>query len=77
MPQDPPSRAAGRAACPECGRPNQCGAEQGDGTCWCFALPHVLPLADTASSACFCPDCARARIARRAGGPATAPTGET
>jgi hypothetical protein len=44
--------------CPTCGSANKCGMEKGDATCWCFALPHVLPVSATEKSGCcLCRGC--------------------
>ena len=42
--------------CSNCGEDFTCGAEGGEGQCWCEALPH-LPLAAIEGRDCFCPQC--------------------
>jgi hypothetical protein len=42
--------------CSSCGEDFTCGAEGGEGQCWCEALPH-LPLAAIEGRDCFCPQC--------------------
>jgi 4-oxalocrotonate tautomerase len=36
--------------CPACGGPVGCGVADGDGTCWCFALPPVMPMPPDAAA---------------------------
>ena len=33
--------------CPACGSTNNCGMEKGEASCWCFGMPHVLPVSAT------------------------------
>lgn len=47
-----------------CGRQFTCDLAAGKATCWCAALPPVLPVPD-AAAACLCPDCLRQAIAVR------------
>jgi len=42
--------------CSSCGEDFTCGAEGGEGQCWCEALPH-LSLAAIEGRDCFCPQC--------------------
>lgn len=42
--------------CSGCGDDFTCGAEGGNGRCWCEDLPH-LPLTAIAASDCLCPQC--------------------
>ena len=59
--------------CPACAQGFVCGMVAGAPTCWCFALPHNLPVpapasedvskGDNASGAnCFCPACLQQRL---------------
>lgn len=41
--------------CPECDRSFHCGSDSPDGSCWCGALPRILP--PDPSTTCRCPDC--------------------
>ena len=55
--------------CPRCGHANECGMEKGETTCWCFALPHVLPVSETKQGdRCYCRECLARMIADREGG---------
>ncbi|MFM9902446.1 MAG: cysteine-rich CWC family protein [Polaromonas sp.] len=63
--------------CPACDQHFVCGMVAGAAHCWCYALPHSLPVpspvpavpGDNPSSArCFCPVCLPGRLH----GPATA-----
>jgi hypothetical protein len=52
--------------CPACGGPVDCGMANGEATCWCFALPPVLPVpVDAASARCYCSRCLQRSIAER------------
>jgi Cysteine-rich CWC len=33
--------------CPTCGSVNDCRMAKGEATCWCFAMPQVLPVSAT------------------------------
>lgn len=46
--------------CSRCGNKFECGHEQGKSTCWCFELPHVIPV-DQAEH-CLCPECLQKEI---------------
>ena len=68
--------------CPACAQGFVCGMVAGKAQCWCYALPHSLPVPpvdatvadnNTASARCFCPDCLQSRLI----GPATASNVET
>ena len=66
------------SSCPKCGTSLRCGMVGGDGSCWCFTMPHVLPvpvaensknLAAKAlssnppdQSGCLCPACLKQLI---------------
>jgi hypothetical protein len=52
-----------RRICPTCGDVNDCGMEKGEATCWCFALPHVLPVSETEGGSCYCSACLSRMIA--------------
>ena len=46
------------AVCPGCSKANECSMEKGETTCWCFALPHVLPVGETeGADRCYCRGC--------------------
>jgi hypothetical protein len=52
-------------ACPACGSTVECGMANGDAACWCSALPHVLPVADSGDAQCYCQACLQALIRER------------
>lgn len=58
IPKHEPNRTCGR-----CGAKFRCGVEAGDTICWCFELPHVLPVNGTQYNGCLCPECLRELIA--------------
>ena len=44
--------------CPGCGGPVGCGMTNGAAMCWCFALPHAMPMdADGDRARCYCRTC--------------------
>jgi Cysteine-rich CWC len=44
--------------CPTCSGVNSCGMEKGESTCWCFAMPHVVPVSATEEGGrCYCRAC--------------------
>jgi len=48
----------GKMCCPTCGKDNACGMANGAASCWCFAMPHVLPVSTTdAAARCYCRAC--------------------
>jgi hypothetical protein len=51
-------------ACPGCGGAVECGMANGDETCWCSELPHVLPLSG-GDAQCFCKACLEKLIEQR------------
>lgn len=54
--------------CKRCRQHFRCGISAGEATCWCFALPQVMPLPDeqaTTKAACLCPDCLEKTIANK------------
>jgi len=52
--------------CPTCGSGNDCGMVKGEVTCWCFAMPHVLPVSETERGGrCYCRTCLAKAIANR------------
>lgn len=54
-------------ACPACGGPVACGVANGEQACWCFALPHMLPMPTGGVEArCYCSACLKALIDERA-----------
>jgi Cysteine-rich CWC len=51
-------------ACPACGELVECGMSNGDERCWCFDLPHALPISEEGSpELCYCAGCLTKRIA--------------
>ncbi len=53
--------------CGSCGSAFVCGIEAGDAKCWCFDLPHVIPLEsigrdDKTEADCLCPTCLQQKI---------------
>src|SRR5262245_32428668 len=49
--------------CPACGEPAACGMTAGATTCWCFDLPHVMPMSSqTAEGRCYCSQCLQSLI---------------
>ena len=46
--------------CARCEQTFECGIEQGRSTCWCYELPHILPVCEEAK--CLCPDCLKKEI---------------
>ncbi|MGF1505675.1 MAG: cysteine-rich CWC family protein [Anaerolineae bacterium] len=44
--------------CPQCSQTFSCGAA--DAHCWCFDLPHVMPVNEETGR--LCPDCLMAAI---------------
>ena len=53
--------------CKQCGTKFTCGANAGDGACWCFELPNVMPLSNEARSSddCYCKKCLEEMINRK------------
>jgi len=50
--------------CPVCGSENDCGMAKRQETCWCFAMPHTLPVAATEeANRCYCRACLARMIA--------------
>ncbi|MBZ0275868.1 MAG: cysteine-rich CWC family protein [Anaerolineae bacterium] len=44
--------------CPRCGSQFTCGLANGESHCWCFDLPHKVPLPKAqAQKGCLCPNC--------------------
>jgi hypothetical protein len=55
--------------CSRCGAGFRCGRESGDPSCWCAALPNVLPVPGSSlGGGCLCPDCL-GRAVEAAGAP--------
>lgn len=54
----------GQRACPGCGTAFTCGLAAGLERCWCFNLPHVIPVADASHEGCLCPACLQKVIDR-------------
>jgi len=58
--------ATSRDTCPAYGKANECGMEKGEAMCWCFGLPHVLPMSKTVEGGrCYCQACFSRVIADR------------
>jgi hypothetical protein len=51
------------SACSQCGKTFTCGAENGEKTCWCMAMPPLAG-ARPAAASCICPDCLRNALER-------------
>jgi hypothetical protein len=57
----------GKMRCPTCGKDNACGMANGAASCWCFAMPHVLPVSKADEAArCYCRACLAGVIAAQA-----------
>lgn len=54
---------ASNSTCSRCGATFRCGNIGGDATCWCAALPPVLPPDPKAT--CLCPACLQAEVDAR------------
>lgn len=57
--------------CPACAQGFVCGMVAGAARCWCYELPHNLPVPSTAvtrtgdnssPTGCFCPACLQLRL---------------
>ena len=46
--------------CSNCGVEFQCGTTENDGSCWCSALPNIVPMPEVGD--CLCPTCLKLRI---------------
>jgi hypothetical protein len=56
----------GQRVCQRCGTPFVCGVAAGEGECWCFQLPMVVPLPENDGAAtCMCPYCLQERVERQ------------
>jgi Cysteine-rich CWC len=52
--------------CPTCCNMNNCGMEKGEATCWCFAMPHELPVSAIEDDGrCYCRACLTRVIGER------------
>lgn len=51
--------------CPRCHNSFSCGVSGPEQSCWCAALPHIMPL-QAAGSDCLCPACLLQAIAQAA-----------
>ena len=49
--------------CPECRAGFFCGPRPDTGRCWCDELPALI--APTSDAECLCPDCLKAKLARK------------
>ena len=53
--------------CPACGGSVECGMASGAATCWCFALPHAMPMpSSNVGTGCYCQTCLTKLIEERA-----------
>ncbi|REJ92775.1 MAG: hypothetical protein DWQ34_12365 [Planctomycetota bacterium] len=63
MPDPPSPTPTPNTACTACGKPFRCGFRAGESTCWCAALPQVIPVpAESSKESCLCPDCLRKQV---------------
>jgi len=46
--------------CLVCGAEFQCGITETNNTCWCTALPNIVPMPNAGD--CLCPRCLKAKI---------------
>lgn len=60
-----PTKEATVQACPSCGAAVTCGMTNGAATCWCFELPHAMPLSFAREAQCYCAACLRQLIERK------------
>jgi len=75
MPASDNTRPADRTAndspvknsrCARCGGGFHCASIAGGSSCWCAALPNVMPVPG-AEALCYCPSCLAELAARRVG----------
>jgi len=68
MPSEAEGRKSGiKDACPACGASVGCGMVRGEATCWCFALPHAIPMPSSNNDTdCYCRRCLTKLIEDRA-----------
>ena len=45
--------------CPRCAASFTCGVVAGRDSCWCAALPPLMPSQTSAAASCYCPECFR------------------
>lgn len=49
--------------CSQCGAAFTCSATAGEKTCWCFNLPHAMPVPKEGEArGCLCPNCLQEAI---------------
>lgn len=48
---------AGERSCARCEAHFECGVLAGTAHCWCFELPHIMPIVEDAAPGCLCPQC--------------------
>ena len=53
----------GELPCPNCGGPVGCGVICGESHCWCFDLPHGLPVSE--GTDCLCRKCLEQALQQR------------
>lgn len=58
--QNEPNRTCGR-----CEADFHCGIEAGQPSCWCFDLPHVMPMDGKEYNGCLCATCLRELVNQR------------
>ena len=65
------TRHSPNAICPACAQNFVCGMVAGASQCWCYELPHSLPIpvpaaalagANPPAAGCFCPNCLHLRL---------------
>ncbi|MES2281602.1 MAG: cysteine-rich CWC family protein [Pseudomonadota bacterium] len=60
------------STCPRCGAGLRCGMVANDSKCWCFEMPHVIPVPPTSGNdgalqaGCLCPACLQKLIEEKA-----------
>ena len=61
--------ASPNATCPACAQSFECGMVAGSAACWCFQLPHSLPVpsaslmgGNSPATGCFCRACLPLRL---------------
>ena len=59
-----PSNPSPASQCPRCGASFVCEYACGNASCWCAALPRVMPI-DGEPGGCLCASCLSAEIERR------------
>lgn len=72
MSEHEPFVSSNESICPRCKTPFTCGAANGSAQCWCFDMPHVIPVEGIAFpgenesfTGCLCATCLQELIAHR------------